>query len=122
MGKDYDTAVDRLTTRGLSPVTASQEYDDTVPEGDVISQDPAEGTLFRGDTVSFVVSQGPELVEVPSVLAYGVDAATQALEEAGFTVEVDQDDEYVGLGFVIGTDPGRGEMVPAGSTIRLRIV
>ncbi len=122
VGKDYDTAVDRLTTRGLSPVTASQEYDDTVPEGDVISQDPAEGTLFRGDTVSFVVSQGPELVEVPSVLAYGVDAATQALEEAGFTVEVDQDDEYVGLGFVIGTDPGRGEMVPAGSTIRLRIV
>ncbi len=122
VGKDYDTAVETLTRRGLSPVTTEQAYDDTVPEGHVVSQDPAGGTLFGGDTVSFVVSQGPELVEVPGVLAYGVDAATEALEDAGFEVEVDEDDEYVGLGFVIGTDPGRGEMVPAGSTIRLRIV
>ncbi len=122
VGKDYDTAVETLTRRGLSPVTTAQAYDDTVPAGDVVSQDPAAGTLFRGDTVSFVVSQGPELVEVPGVLGYGVDAATEALEDAGFEVEIDEDDEYVGLGFVIGTDPGRGEMVPAGSTIRLRIV
>ena len=38
-------------------------------------------TLFRGDTVSFVVSLGPELVEVPRVRAMGV--------EAEFTVMLD---------------------------------
>ena len=51
----------------------------------MISQDPTTGTLYRGDTVSFSVSLGPELVEVPRVQAMGVEAATDLLEGLGFT-------------------------------------
>ena len=35
----------------------------------VITQDPTTGTLFKGDTVKLLVSLGPELVEVPNVVA-----------------------------------------------------
>jgi beta-lactam-binding protein with PASTA domain len=80
------------------------------------------GTLFRGDTVSFVVSQGPELVEVPRVQAMGVDAATELLEGLGFSVETEESDTYLGLGFVASSDPGSGELVPKGSTITLFLV
>ena len=101
---------------------ASEEFSDTVPEGDVISQDPTTGTLYRGDTVSFVVSQGPELVEVPRVRAMGVEAATELLQGLGFEVVTEEADNYLGLGFVFSSDPDQGEQVPKGSTITLFLI
>jgi serine/threonine-protein kinase len=121
-GRSYDDAKASLEKRGLQASVVGEEHSDTVAEGDVISQDPPTGTLFRGDTVSFVVSLGPELVEVPQVRAMGVDAATELLEGLGFTVETEKSDTYLGLGFVSSSDPGAGEDVPKGSTITLFLV
>jgi beta-lactam-binding protein with PASTA domain/serine/threonine protein kinase len=121
-GKSFDDAQEALERRKLEVTVADEEYSDTVPEGYVISQDPTTGTLHRGDTVSFVVSQGPELVEVPSVRAMGVDAATELLEGLGFTVETEEADNYLGLGYVFSSDPDSGEQVPRGSTITLFLV
>jgi serine/threonine-protein kinase len=121
-GKSFDDAREALEARRLEVSVAGEEFSDTVPEGVVISQDPTGGTLFRGDTVSFVVSQGPELVEVPRVRAMGVEAATSLLEGLGFAVETDEADGYLGLGFVFSSDPGSGESVPKGSTITLFLI
>lgn len=121
-GKSFDDAREALEARRLEVSVAGEEFSDTVPEGFVISQDPTGGTLFRGDTVSFVVSQGPELVEVPRVRAMGVEAATSLLEGLGFAVETDEADGYLGLGFVFSSDPGSGESVPKGSTITLFLI
>jgi serine/threonine-protein kinase len=121
-GKDADRATAWFEQRELK-IDTSSEHSDTVAEGDVISQSPADGTAFAGDSVDLVVSQGPELVEVPSgLVASGVDAARQRLEEAGFKVEVDNDDGYIGLGYVFRVDPPSGTMVPAGSTITLYLI
>jgi serine/threonine-protein kinase len=121
-GKPYANAKTALERRGLQVSVASEVYSDTVAEGDVVSQDPTTGTLYRGDTVSFVVSQGPELVEVPRVKAMGVDAATELLQGLGFTVETEQADTYLGLGFVFSSDPDAGEQIAKGSTITLFLV
>ena len=120
VGRDAARAISVLKDRGLKP-KVTEEYNDTVPEGDVISQDPTGGTLYKGDEVSLTVSQGPELVEVPSVRSFGVEAATDALEALGFVVETNSFFPDP-LGFVTGTDPGAGELVPEGSTITLNIV
>jgi eukaryotic-like serine/threonine-protein kinase len=121
-GKDADKAEEWLDSRGVE-VDRRTEYSDDVPEGDVISQSPTSGTLFRGDSVSLVVSRGPELVEVPGgLIASGVDAATDELESLGFDVKVEEADEYIGLGFVFSTDPDSGSMVPKGSTITLFLI
>jgi serine/threonine-protein kinase len=121
-GTSYDDARKALEGRKLEVTVVGEEYSDTVPEGFVISQDPTTGTLFRGDTVSFVVSQGPELVEVPRVKAMGVDAATELLEGLGFTVQTEQADTYLGLGFVFSSDPDAGEQIAKGSTITLFLI
>ena len=121
VGKNADDAIETLTGRGLKPKVTAEEYSDTVDEGDVIAQDPSGGTLFKGDEVSFTVSLGPELVEVPSVRGFGVDAATERLEGLGFEVEIDSDFPDP-LGFVFGTNPSSGELVPEGSTITLIVV
>jgi serine/threonine-protein kinase len=121
-GKDADRAQQVLEGRGLE-VDRSEEYSDSVPEGDVVSQSPTTGTLFRGDTVQLVVSRGPELVEVPGgLVASGVESATEKLEAAGFEVDVEHDDHYIGVGYVYRVDPGSGSMVPRGSTVTLYIL
>ena len=121
-GKDSDKAIEALEKRKLVVEVTGEEFSDTVSEGDVISQSPTSGPLFKGDTVELVVSQGPELVEVPQVRAKGVEAATEELEALGFEVDVQNSENYLGLGFVFSTSPGAGEMVAKGSTITLYLI
>jgi serine/threonine-protein kinase len=120
-GKDATTASRRLSDLGLKVDATKQENSDTVPKGRVISQDPRDGTLFRGDTVTLVVSKGPVLVAVPSVVGQQLDQARSALEAAGFKVEVRR-----ALGGFFGTvrlqDPAGGTKAPKGSTVTLTIV
>jgi eukaryotic-like serine/threonine-protein kinase len=120
-GRSAERAEQVLTERGFE-VEITRENDDEVAEGDVISQDPRSGTLFRGDTVRLVVSEGPVMVEVPQVRGVGVDEATQRLEEAGFEVRTERSDVYVGLEFVVQSDPSQGSMAPQGSTVTLFLV
>ncbi len=122
-GQDADRAETRLSGRGLEVARGSEEYSDTVARGDVISQSPSTGTLYRGDTVQLLVSKGPELVAVPGgLIASGRDAATEKLEALGFEVAVKNASEYIGLGYVFKVDPGSGDMVPRGSTITLYLI
>jgi beta-lactam-binding protein with PASTA domain/serine/threonine protein kinase len=122
VGKDIDDVRRALEKRGLEAEVTSEVYDDAVPDDHVISQEPGTGTLFRGDAVSFVVSKGPELVEVPDVTASGYESAVEELEALGFEVDVVRGSTYIGLGFVYSMDPGAGAMIPRGSTITLNLV
>lgn len=120
-GKSLEKAEKELAKLELD-VQVSRDYSDSVDEGDVISQEPSSGTLFRGDTVQLVVSDGPELVEVPRVQGAGVAEATERLEAAGFEVRTEHSDVYVGLEFVVKSDPPQGSLAPRGSTVTLFLV
>jgi serine/threonine-protein kinase len=120
-GKSAEKAEQELTDLGFE-VAVTREHSDSVAEGDVIAQDPSSGTLFRGDTVDLVVSKGPVLVEVPQVRGAGVEEATARLEAAGFEVRTERSDVYVGLEFVVQSDPSQGTMAPQGSTVTLFLV
>ncbi|SDR69972.1 serine/threonine protein kinase [Nocardioides scoriae] len=120
-GKDADTAEKSLTSKGFE-VTRTEENDDTVAAGDVIRQSPDSGTLVKGDEVALVVSEGPVMVQVPDVVGAGVDAAQATLERAGFEVEVQRASLYIGVQYVVSTDPGAGSSAPRGSTIVISIV
>jgi serine/threonine-protein kinase len=120
-GKDADRAQAKLTELGLD-VRVTEENHDTVPKGDVITQSPSSGTLYRGDQVTLTVSKGPVLVEVPNLRAVGVDEATRQLQALGFQVRTEESGTYLGLGYVSGADPDFGTMVPKGSLITLFLV
>ncbi|WP_432541147.1 Stk1 family PASTA domain-containing Ser/Thr kinase [Kineococcus sp. SYSU DK002] len=121
VGQGQDAAARAITDAGLTVGEVEQRVSETVPKGEVISQAPDDGTLFRGDPVALVVSSGPPLVEVPRVQGKNVDAARQQLEGLGFAVRV----ENV-LGGIFGTvrdsDPAAGQSIPKGSTITLTVV
>ena len=120
-GKGAEKAETALSERGFEVETSSRD-DDAVPEGDVITQTPGGGTLFRGDTVRLLVSEGPQMVQVPSVSGDGVDVATEKLEAAGFEVRTERSSLYVGLEYVVDTDPKQGTMAPRGRVVTLFLV
>jgi serine/threonine-protein kinase len=120
-GKDARDAVRELRGLGLR-VDLSRRHDDTVPEGDVISQSPAGGTLYRGDTVALAVSKGPVMVQVPDVVQMGTADATAALQAAGFQVRTERSSLYVGLEYVVNQDPEAGSMAKRGSVVTLSLV
>jgi len=121
-GKDADAATRLLRKLGLAVDRGHEENSETVAEGDVISQDPRTGTLFKGDKVSLVVSKGPVLVPVPKVEGMGTEAAKQALAAAGFQVQTEKTQYYVGLEYVVNQSPDAGKKAPQGSTVTIYIV
>lgn len=103
-------------------VETTETNSDTVPKGRVISQSPDSGNGQKGDVISLVVSEGPELVEVPQVVRMGLAAARERLESAGFKVRVQEASLYIGVQYVVATDPDAGTEAPQGSTIVVSIV
>jgi serine/threonine protein kinase len=120
-GKPADPATKALEKLGFE-IDASEVNSDTVDQGRIVSQNPDTGTGQKGDAISLVVSKGPAMVEVPNVIGMGLGAATQRLEGAGFKVSVRHADLYVGVHFVVTTDPSRGTKAAQGSTVVVSIV
>ena len=85
VGATRDEAVGAIEGAGLA-AQVGEAYSGDVERGRVISQEPADGTLFRGDTVSVVVSLGPETVKVPDVEGMEAGEAIAELEALGLTV------------------------------------
>lgn len=121
LGLDEKDAKDAIEAAGLQAEEAREEvFDRKVPEGAVVSQSPADGTLNRGGVVTLTISKGPRMVEVPSYIGRQVAEAEQALRALGFQVRVNNI-----LGGFFGTvrdqDPVDTE-VPEGSVITLTVV
>ncbi|MFD0397813.1 Stk1 family PASTA domain-containing Ser/Thr kinase [Kitasatospora sp. NPDC127121] len=109
-GKTADQAADALTAAQLTRGGVTGTYDDTVPEGVVISSSPAAGQLLRENTaVSLVVSKG--MVPVPDVTGMSKDDAAKALQAAGFTMQTSGVNLF-GTGKVSGQSPAAGERHP----------
>jgi serine/threonine-protein kinase len=121
-GEDVDAATRGLEKRGFEVDRGTEENSDSVAKGNVISQTPSSGTLFKGDKVELVVSKGPVLVVVPKVEGMGTAAATQALQDKGFEVKTEKTQYYVGLEYVVNQGPSAGAKAPQGSTVTIYIV
>ncbi|MGN6302341.1 MAG: Stk1 family PASTA domain-containing Ser/Thr kinase [Angustibacter sp.] len=120
VGKPADQATKALQDSGLK-VTATETFDDQVPKGSVVSQDPGPGTAFKGDTVKLVVSKGPELVEVPRVVGMSAEKARAKLKAAGFKVNVTSVFGNGG-GTVIAQRPSAGSKARPGSTVTIAVL
>ncbi len=86
---------------GLSAQEDRQYYSATVPEGRIISQTPAAGSVVRrGWNVRFTVSLGPQRVTIPQVIGASQRAAAITLQQRGLDVSVSEVN-------VPGTTPGQ---------------
>jgi serine/threonine protein kinase/beta-lactam-binding protein with PASTA domain len=125
-GVSVDDARRALQQVGLTGIVGGDgEFSDTIEEGFVVRiLDRDAQIVSPGDTVTLLVSRGPELVAIPNVIDDTISSAKKTLENLGFRVEVrseiPEEDWSKAFARVTSVDPSVGQEVPAGSLIVLR--
>lgn len=104
----------------------SSEFNDTVEEGKIISQDPKAREMVKpGTTVTFVISLGPQTDEMKDFVGKTKDDAKNALEGMkDLNLTVFFEDEFsseVEEGKVVRTEPAAGAVLTKGQTVTLWI-
>jgi beta-lactam-binding protein with PASTA domain len=122
IGADVAVATRQLEGMGLAVVEADRRYSDTVPEGRVLTVEPAVGEqVVPGDTVTITVSQGRAPIDVPSLVGKHVDEARAQLGQLGLVAEVAEVENNAPQGEVVNQDPSPGSGAEPGDVIRLEI-
>ncbi|MDO4805930.1 MAG: Stk1 family PASTA domain-containing Ser/Thr kinase [Coriobacteriales bacterium] len=97
------TEADEVLMRvGLVGKPGDSVFSDTVESGKIAAQTPAGNTTAKaGDTITYQLSKGAETVEVPYVVGWGEAEARSTLQEAGFSVVVNsEENDSVSVGIV----------------------
>jgi serine/threonine-protein kinase len=117
VNQPFDAA--KATLEGLQLVVARGDdvFSDSVAPGNVVSTSPGAGqSLPRGETVTVVVSKGPDVVTVPAIGGLTLPEAVAALQQNGLAPgEVAGPD----AGKVVAFAPGEGKVVRRGTTVNI---
>jgi eukaryotic-like serine/threonine-protein kinase len=125
-GLPVDEAREILQRAGLTGVVGGDgAFSDTVPEGYVVEVSiPSAATPRPGDTLTLIVSRGPELVMIPDLVGETIAQAKDILEGLGFEVEVRSEfpESEWGRSFarVTSLSPNSGQEVARGTLVIIR--
>ncbi|POH58209.1 Stk1 family PASTA domain-containing Ser/Thr kinase [Arthrobacter glacialis] len=123
-GQALDAAQTLLTDGQLAVGTVTETFDEKVPAGVVLSQDPATGKEFRANTkVNLVVSKGPEPIPVPALAGKTEADAVAALKAVGLVAAIAPErvnSLTVRTGSVVSQSPDAGNL-KAGDTVTLTL-
>lgn len=123
LGDSMDGAAAELAEIGLVLQVSDTQYSEE-PPGTILTQEPeADSSLRSGDTVSVVVSAGPESAQVPALVGLSLDDARRALQRLGLQVgEIFRDEESSqARDTVLHQDPQEGEVLQNGESVNLTI-
>ena len=126
VGRSYESVVNDSSYTQLYAFTVTYSIDPTVPEGEIISQDPEAGRSLmivpEKIAVTLTVSTGVREAVVPDVLNSSLQEAAVELQNSGFKYETNYvTSDVVTEGYVISTDPAPGSSLAEGSTVFLTI-
>jgi eukaryotic-like serine/threonine-protein kinase len=122
-GRSRDEAEQLLRDAELESAVTERESADADP-GTVLEQNPGAGAQVpKGRTVELVVAKAPPDVPVPGVIDATEDEAVETLEDAGFTVKIEDTpaetpDED---GVVLDQDPAPETPRRAGSEVTISV-
>lgn len=120
VGMAQAAAETALTDVDLVVGVVTEQYSDSVPDGYVISQNPAAGAqILSSSPVALVVSLGQEPGTVPNLVGLTQAAAETAITTAGFVLGTVSDafSATVAEGLVISQNPAAGASATAGSAV-----
>ncbi len=122
VGLDQVDATQRLVAAGFV-VSKTLEPSRTVPVGRVVRTDPGGGVPQpKGAAVTIYVSSGPSQTTVPNVVGQTQSAATSALRDAGFVVNVVPTvSSPANVGKVISQNPTGGSKAEDGSAVTITV-
>ena len=119
-GKTVEEATAILKEAGFELGTTDQKYDDKVPAGQIVGQDPKAGDKReKGSKVNVTVSQGVAQITVPDVKGLDAEKAKQAIKDKGLVPSAGTPaySDTVEKGLVISTNPESGTKVEKNSTV-----
>lgn len=124
--KSWGDAMQTLASSKLYIYKLATEYSDTVPKGNIISQNPtAKETTTEGEKVGVVVSLGKQedaKIHVPDVQYKSREQAIAILEAQGLKVQIqDEESNTVQKDHVIRQSVEAGTEVAGGTTIVIYI-
>ncbi|WP_461174579.1 Stk1 family PASTA domain-containing Ser/Thr kinase [Arthrobacter sp. Z1-9] len=123
-GGTLEEAKTGLNAAGMALGTVTEQFDESVAAGVVLSQDPAaDAPARRGTPVNLVVSKGPEPIPVPNVVGQDEDDAKDAIKAAGLKADVAREevfDRTIPKGAVVSQSPANGTLT-RGGTVTLTI-
>jgi beta-lactam-binding protein with PASTA domain/predicted Ser/Thr protein kinase len=105
-------------------VQVIQAPSDDTPEGLVSDQAPDAGEKAKkGSTVQITISSGPQTVTVPNVEGQDENSAKDDLEDAGFEVQVEEQetDDPLQDGIVLDQDPEGNTQAAPGSKVIITV-
>jgi len=120
--RDFDEVKELLSRYEITAVD-ERVFNETVRKGVIISQDIAVGnTLKPGSTISFTVSDGPRMVEIPDVRGQEYRIAEVEISNAGLVPEIVKEySDKVGKDLVIRTEPDVFEMVRPDTVVKVYV-
>ncbi len=126
VGLSREEAQKEIEEANLVFEVSSEEYNKDVPEGFVISQDPAYmenyNKVKEGSTVSVVISKGQEKTTVPNVEGKERAEAIKLLEDANLKAEVvEETSRTVEEGYVISQETDPDSEAYAGDTVVIHV-
>ena len=124
LGSTLEEAQEEAERYNLTVEQAGTEASDEYEAGQILSQDPKEGTsVEEGSVVRVTVSSGPETVyaNVPAgIVGASQSEAEQAIRAAGLVPQAQNaSSDSVEIGYVISVDPGEGAQVEEGSSVTI---
>jgi beta-lactam-binding protein with PASTA domain/tRNA A-37 threonylcarbamoyl transferase component Bud32 len=119
VGRSSDDAVDALEDVGMR-VEEEREYSNDVADDLVIRvvDRPGGGSWQKDETITIVVSNGPQPIEVPDVVGETVRTAVERLQAAGFEVNPNIEDAEIPLGGRYWDVYRVRSMTPEGGTLQ----
>jgi tRNA A-37 threonylcarbamoyl transferase component Bud32 len=111
-----------LESSGLEMQVLGQAHHPTIPAFAIIEQSVRAGEPVPEKTsIGVVISQGPDLVEVPALIGKSGDEAQAEIQMAGLISEIQEVWSEQPAGSVIEQDPPAGSLVQGRSLVRLSV-
>ena len=121
VGATVEDATKALEDAGFVVDASKTKFSTDVERGRVIRQNPADGQLQPGQTVTLVVSLGPKSFGAPNFIGLSRDAATALADQWGLALDFQTIGTTSGT-LVYSQNPGVGVTVTYGDTITLYMV
>lgn len=121
-GMNEEQAIAKLKEVGLKGTQNGSDYDDKVPDGQVLRQQPESGArLNPGDTVQIILSKGSKNATLPSLVNMSEKEAKAELTKRGLKYGSSETVERADApnGVVVDQFPKAGASVERGSRVSL---
>jgi serine/threonine-protein kinase len=123
-GKTVDDSMSLLSSLNLGLKKEGEEFDQSLPPGTVVRQNPAAGIMVReGKIIKVAISQGGKIIYVPDVVGQAARSAEITLRSYGLTLgeESSRYSLVQGKDHVLSQDPTAGSTAEKDALVNLVI-